>query len=119
MRAILRLAALVGMLSLQVFAETESKRPLGVPEDATHFRGKWYRVYLGNMSWRSAEARCAQLGGRLVVIPDQETQDFLVKLANGREGYVREEFLSLVIAFRAYFEKKNGAWVMTALVAGD
>lgn len=42
-----------------------------------------------------------------------------VKLANGREGFVREEFLSLVIGFRAYFEKKNGAWVMTALVAGD
>jgi hypothetical protein len=42
-----------------------------------------------------------------------------VKAPNGREGYVSEEFLSLGIAFRAYFEKKNGAWLMTALVAGD
>lgn len=42
-----------------------------------------------------------------------------VKLPNGREGYIREDYLSMAIGFRAYFEKRNGTWVMTAFLAGD
>jgi hypothetical protein len=42
-----------------------------------------------------------------------------VKLPNGREGYIREEYVSMAIGFRAYFEKKNGMWLMTAFLAGD
>jgi hypothetical protein len=42
-----------------------------------------------------------------------------IKLADGREGYVSDAFLGSGASLRAYFEKKNGAWKMTALVAGD
>jgi hypothetical protein len=99
MRALRQIAAIL-LLVPQAFADDTNKRPLGVPEDATLFQGNWYRVYLGNMCWRSAEARCAQLGGRLVVIPNQKTQDFLAKLANGRSMWIG-----------ATNERTNGVWV--------
>jgi hypothetical protein len=52
--------------------------------------------------------------------PQEEKQPWVkVKLSNGREGYIREEYVSMAIGFRAYFEKKNGSWVMTAFLAGD
>ena len=42
-----------------------------------------------------------------------------IKLADGREGYVSDAFLGSGASLRAYFEKKDGTWKMTALVAGD
>ncbi|QIF00401.1 SH3 domain-containing protein [Roseimicrobium sp. ORNL1] len=52
--------------------------------------------------------------------PQEERQPWVkVKLPNGREGYIRQEYVSMAIGFRAYFEKKNGSWVMTAFLAGD
>ncbi len=42
-----------------------------------------------------------------------------VVLTDGRKGFVSDEYLRSPIAFRAFFEKKNGKWVMTAFIAGD
>jgi len=42
-----------------------------------------------------------------------------VALANGLQGYIADEYIRSPIDYRAIFEKKNGRWVMKALVAGD
>jgi hypothetical protein len=42
-----------------------------------------------------------------------------VQLTDGRKGFVSDEYLRGPVGYRAYFEKKNGRWVMTAFIAGD
>jgi hypothetical protein len=38
---------------------------------------------------------------------------------NGKKGYVSSQYIRSPIDYRACFEKKQGKWLMTALVAGD
>ncbi|EDY19247.1 C-type lectin domain protein [Chthoniobacter flavus Ellin428] len=69
-----------------VIAETPpAKPPLGVPADARYFNHHWYRLYLDKATWRQARGRCEDLHGQLVVIPDAATQDFVRKVADGRQ----------------------------------
>lgn len=42
-----------------------------------------------------------------------------VKLSDGRTGFVESKFLRSPIGYRAAFDKEDGHWRMTALVAGD
>src|SRR6185436_3768084 len=63
-------------------ADTASKRPIWVPVDATPFAGKWYRVYLEKLLWKSARDRCKTMGGVLACVPDRATQDFIAGLSN-------------------------------------
>ena len=42
-----------------------------------------------------------------------------VKLAGGRQGYVAEEHILSPMGYRAVFSKRDGKWLMSALVAGD
>lgn len=42
-----------------------------------------------------------------------------VKLADGRTGFVSARFVGHAMDRRAIFEKQNGEWRLTALVAGD
>ena len=37
----------------------------------------------------------------------------------GKTGYVAEKFVRSPVDYRAYFERKNGRWVLAALIAGD
>ena len=41
------------------------------------------------------------------------------RLSDGRSGFVRSSSVRSAIDYRAGFEKRNGNWVMTSLVAGD
>ena len=59
----------------------EKKRPIWVPVDATPFNGKWYRVYLEKVLWKSARDRCKSLGGVLASIPDEATQRLMADLS--------------------------------------
>lgn len=43
----------------------------------------------------------------------------LVKLDDGRSGYVRTSMTRSVLGWRAAFEKREGRWLMTSFVAGD
>jgi hypothetical protein len=61
--------------------EPSSKRPIWVPVDATPFNGKWYRVYLEKLLWKSARDRCKTLGGVLACVHDRQTQDFIADLS--------------------------------------
>jgi len=42
-----------------------------------------------------------------------------VTLKDGRRGYVAEQYIWSPVGYRAIFDKKNGKWAMTALIAGD
>lgn len=57
------------------------KPPVGIPADAKLFKGKWYRVYLEKCPWPAAKAKCASLGGQLVIIPDAATWEFVKTLS--------------------------------------
>jgi hypothetical protein len=87
MRTFTPLVILLGAIGIfPTFAETPpSKPPIGVPSDARYFNHKWYRVYLDKATWRQARGRCEDLHGQLVVIPDAATQEFVRKLADGRQ----------------------------------
>lgn len=75
---------LAGILSRATAQQSgRVKAPLGVPADAQHFSGKWYRVYLEKIPWNSAKQKCATLGGQLVLIQDQPTWDFIRQMSKG------------------------------------
>jgi Lectin C-type domain len=57
--------------------------PVGIPEDAIQFKGRWYRLYLERVSWKHSKNRCKSLGGQLVVVPDAETQAFIHQISKG------------------------------------
>jgi hypothetical protein len=76
------------------------KPPVGVPQEARFFGGKWYHIYLERLSWRSARDKCKRLGGQLAVVPDEETNTFLRSLTGG-----------LVVWLGATDEKVEGLWV--------
>ena len=64
-------------------AAAEPKRPAVVPADAKFFNGRWYRVYLEKGGWTHAKNKCSNLGGRLVIIPDADVQQFVAELSEG------------------------------------
>ena len=52
--------------------------------------------------------------------PDHEEDSWVkVKLPDGRVGYISAAFVGHAVDWRAFFEKKDGQWRMTSLVAGD
>lgn len=42
-----------------------------------------------------------------------------IELEEGRRGYVADRYIGSAVGYRGQFEKRNGRWVMTYLVAGD
>ncbi|MCX6851316.1 MAG: lectin-like protein [Verrucomicrobia bacterium] len=75
------------------------KPPFGVPAGAKLFNGKWYHVFLDEMDWSRAKAKCAAAGGQLVVIPDAATWDFVKTLTTA------------MVWLGATDEKVQGEWV--------
>jgi len=82
-RTILAAAAAL-LLSPLLYGQSPAptKPPVGVPADATHFNGKWYRVYVEKGGWRRAKERCGLLGGQLATVPDEPTHAFIKELAD-------------------------------------
>ena len=70
---LLLVAGLVSALAQQ----PTPKPPVGIPADAKHFNGKWYRVYLEQTTWPLAREKCRALGGQLAITPDEPTHAFL------------------------------------------
>ena len=56
------------------------KPPVGVPADAKHFNGKWYKVVPDKVPWHTAKQKAAAMRGQLAVVPDEATWDFLKNL---------------------------------------
>jgi len=42
-----------------------------------------------------------------------------VKTDEGKEGYVRVDFLRNPLAYRAIFRKRDGKWMMAIFINGD
>lgn len=59
-----------------------------IPRGAERFKGRKFFVYDESLSWKTAQARCQALGGRLVVIPDEDTQIFVKDLAQGKNVWL-------------------------------
>lgn len=59
-----------------------------VPTDASEFRGSFFKVIQERVSWHEARRMCEQLGGRLAIVRDAETNRFLTALVaqTGRHG---------------------------------
>jgi hypothetical protein len=74
--------------------------PVGVPADARHFDGKWYRVYFERGTWAHAKDRCATFGGQLATVPDEATWTFVQGLAG-----------TAYLWLGATDEKEEGKWV--------
>jgi hypothetical protein len=78
--------AIAAMLAIPCTVHAaEPKKPTGIPEDAVYFNGKWYKAYIDGSGWKASQVKCQRVGGQLAMIPNQETQAFLKKLANGRK----------------------------------
>ncbi|RBP47541.1 lectin-like protein [Roseimicrobium gellanilyticum] len=78
--------AAVGIFSMMASLHAaDPKKAAGIPEDAVYFNGKWYKAYVDGSGWKASQGKCQRLGGQLAIIPNQETQAFLKKLANGRK----------------------------------
>lgn len=57
--------------------------------------------------------------GRSRLTPAQMKEWTAVELQGGRTGYVASRYVRSSVGYRALFNKINGRWRMTALVAGD
>lgn len=85
MKPILWLAILAFTATLELASAQQAsplRPPVGVPADAKHFQGKWFRVYLEKGGWKRAKEKCARLGGQLATVPDEATQGFVKQLAD-------------------------------------
>lgn len=78
----LLLTFFVALMSLSP-AQQVPKRPLGVPADAKHFNGRWYKVVLEKKSWHAARDKCKEMGGQLCTVPDAATWEFVKTLTLG------------------------------------
>lgn len=62
---------------------TEPKRPIYVPEDAVFFAGSYYMVVLEKVPWTRAKKLAEKDEGHLAWVKNEETQEFIEKLAGG------------------------------------
>ena len=91
----------VQSLTSRISAESSppARPPVGIPGDAVHFKGNWYRVYVEKGGWKRARERCVVLGGHLAIIPNAETQAFIKELGS-----------ELPLWLGATDEKTDGIW---------
>lgn len=88
------------------------KRPLGVPADAQHFAGRWYKVVLEKKAWHAARDKCKEMGGQLVTIPDAATWEFVKTLTGGASVWLgaTDEVTEGVWKWADGTGLKNGYW---------
>lgn len=59
------------------------------------------------------------LSYNLVEAVDVGPEFVKIKLPQGGTGYVSQQFFGHPVGYRAFFQKKGGAWKMTTFIAGD
>ena len=80
--AVIVVALLVAM-GVGVFL-WKSSVPPEPPKDAIPHGGRLFKLYLEDIPWDEARAKCERLGGRLVIVQDQATHAFLGGLTKGK-----------------------------------
>lgn len=78
------------------------KPPVGVPVEAKFFNGKWYHIYFEKTSWPKAQQKCVALGGRLAIVSDEATWEFIKALSKDASLWLG-----------ATDEKTEGVWKWT------
>jgi hypothetical protein len=78
------LSLISALLFCLVFSNAQASSEKEVPKDATAFNKHHYKYFKIECSWQEAVAKCAKMGGSLVSIKDQETDQFLAKLSQGQ-----------------------------------
>lgn len=58
------------------------------PIDYSEYNGHKYKYYDDQLSWNEAQEKCEDLGGYLVCISDQNENEFIRTLCNGKEGWI-------------------------------
>ncbi len=61
-------------------ARGATKSHAEIPEDATLFAGKHYKVINRPLTWHEARTECERMGGHLVIIRDQDENRFVMAL---------------------------------------
>jgi hypothetical protein len=79
--AALSALALVALLAGLVLFVGARLRRLPVPRDVVAHEGRYYKVFVENVSWDEARNECARMGGRLAVVRSQADNDFLAGLS--------------------------------------
>ena len=51
-----------------------------IPDNATYYKGHYYRIYNDGMTWEEAKTFCENLGGHLVTITDESEQTAIENL---------------------------------------
>ncbi|MBX7165882.1 MAG: DUF1080 domain-containing protein [Pirellulales bacterium] len=64
----------------EVSALRAERLQLVAPKDAKQSRGHYYQFFAEELTWHEARDRCAELGGHLWTIADQQEQDFVEPL---------------------------------------
>lgn len=65
-------------------AAAESVKPAGLPEGAQVFQGRAFLIFQEDIPWTEAKKRCEEMGGRLAVVNDRATLDFIRGLRKGK-----------------------------------
>ena len=52
-----------------------------IPDDASAFEGKRYKIFSEHLSWHGARIRCEELGGHLAIVRNERQNEFLKSLA--------------------------------------
>ena len=76
-----KLALFVTVLAVTLFVGgcASTKPPVN---GAVKWNGHWYKHVTDSVSWHAAKKRCENMGGYLVVINNEEENDFVFNLAN-------------------------------------
>lgn len=91
--------AIALLLATATLAFSQTPRPpVGVPADAKHFNGRWYKVILEKVPWHTAKQKAAAMRGQLAVAPDADTWKFLTGLTTAN------------VWIGATDEKTEGVW---------
>jgi len=81
-------------------AESSLSVRLRHPDDAKRFGRNWYKVFLEDVSWHEAKARCEEMGGYLACVTTKMESRFVIGLGDGKTLWLG-----------ATDEAREGAWV--------
>ncbi len=96
---LLRKATQAGDLQAALKIRSELGKPVGLPDAAIEFNGKWYCIYPDQITWIEARKKCKALGGELASVTDETTHNFIKNLAPNVQLWLG-----------ATDEKSEGAW---------
>ena len=75
------------LLGMKAIIAAPAPKPK-IPADAVRFQGHLYKAFFSLMTWSKAKAKCAEMGGSLVIINSAEENKFAAGLAQGKNLWI-------------------------------